>query len=159
MKGPFIVILMLVFVSCAQMDEHMKYLTGEKQEEAKRQKEEKIKAEALAEKEKQKNIAELNALIASKLSLSNTINLKIGQKKDEVIKILLKPDSVSASEKGEFWHYRLYENYNPQATYNKVVPFKISFRNERIISYGVDQEQVERDKAQVVIQKEMTNQK
>lgn len=137
-----------IISSCANFEEHLKYLSGDTQREKER-----------VDKEKKEEESKINDEIARKISLPNTINLKIGQTKDEVKDILFSPEIVSADQFGENWHYRLYENYSRHSILNKIVPYKIKFKNEKVISYGVDQEQVERNKAQVVIQKDMTEEK
>lgn len=89
-------------------------------------------------------------------NLRNTINLKIGQTKKEVLDILLEPSSVSASGSETTWQYSLSQYPSMEAA---IFPFKVVFSGEKVSRFGVDQDQIERDKARVIIQKDFTGEK
>lgn len=140
MKKLSLLAILVISYSCAQLEEvYNQHKTPEPIDNSKEL------AEAQARKE----------MIIEKMSLSNTINLKIGQSDSDVKKIMLKPDSVSATENETVWHYNLYENYI-EGELNRMLPFRITFKKDRIVKFGIDQDQVERNKAQVIIQKDQT---
>lgn len=111
-----------------------------------------------AEEEKRKEIERLRieqeriAQLVSKMNLKNTINLRIGQGFTQVQEILLDPASVSSNGDETVWHFKLFEFPDSNS---KVFPFLVVFKKDRVVRFGVDQEQLERNRANVIIQKDM----
>jgi len=110
---------------------------------------------AQARKEKEAEDARIQERLSRK-NLQNTASLNVGMTMAQVEKIILEPSSVAANKKETIWQYNLFRFASLNAD---LVPFKIVFIGERVSSFGIDQEQVERDRAKVVIQKEMSGEK
>lgn len=89
-------------------------------------------------------------------NLHNTINLKIGQSKKDVLGVLLDPSSVAAFGNETIWQYNLYRYPDAQS---QIIPFKVMFNGENVSRFGIDQEQIERDRAKVIIQKDIASEK
>lgn len=139
MKNILILAILATSFSCAQLEDiYNKHKTPDNS----------------AEKTKEQQDEKIKMAIIEKISLPNTINLKIGQTDKQVKEIMMSPSSVSATETETVWHYKLYDGYQEGSLYNKIVPFRIAFKKEKVVKYGVDQDQVERNKAQVIIQKD-----
>lgn len=149
MKIGVLFLLVISVSSCALMQEVEDIRNG-KADKDKQAREEAERKKAELEKERLARLWEA----AQKACLPNTINLRVGQGQDDIIKLILRPVSVSAAGRETTWHYSLFQFCDPNSQF---IPYKVVFNGEKVTSFGVDQNQIERDRAKVIIQKEMTN--
>lgn len=109
-----------------------------------------------AEEKQARETKERLQFVLDHKNLKNTIGIRIGQTQEQVHNILLDPDSVSGSEGEVVWHYSLYEHayVNINSPFTQRTPFRIIFKNNAVSKFGIDQDQMERNRANVIIQKD-----
>lgn len=142
---------LLLTVSCKTLQDLDYYGTRKTQDENQRLKDEDGK-KRLAEELARKKEKEEERLALFPKSLQNTINLKVGQSTNDVVQTLRHPNSVSATRKETIWHYLLWEYPTSEA---RLIPFIVAFSKDKVVRFGINQEQIERDRAKVIIQKDV----